>query len=353
MQTPTIQQSQPVQHEADLPLEDQIVFDIDDKMAREKYIKLAKKAAMVASIAVVSLVSGYYLSNSNSPVMPVSQTDNAAALAKIDHAATKKPKQSAPEKVAAKKANPNPMPAEQSNFPDMALHNAEPASETTLANSAAIAANTNQTTLSEGGEIDIKPVDQPPDTTAASDTPPVLTSVVNSDRQDAFSDQEAGTANFAPAPQGGTADAAKNTTAPTTETLMARTTDLASPQTNASQTSSIEDLLDQSLQMFQNKQWENLIELSNKILSINPNAMSALTNRAAANTELGLFAAALADCNMAVRIDPDNPLAINNRGYVYEKMGDFQNAIMDYEHACTLGVDLSCKEAKRLKSSKQ
>jgi hypothetical protein len=38
---------------------------------------------------------------------------------------------------------------------------------------------------------------------------------------------------------------------------------------------------------------------------------------------------------------------------VYEKMGDNQNAIADYEQACTLGVELSCKEAQRLKSSKQ
>jgi len=99
---------------------------------------------------------------------------------------------------------------------------------------------------------------------------------------------------------------------------------------------------------FENEQWELLIELSNQILVKDPGVVTALTNRAAANTEVGSYAQALADCNLAIKLEPNNPLAINNRGYVYEKMGDTQNAISDYQKACELGIEVSCREAQRL-----
>ena len=121
------------------------------------------------------------------------------------------------------------------------------------------------------------------------------------------------------------------------------------PDTGQTSQQQIDSLLKQSLQAFNNKQWQTLIDLSNKVLALDPKMVNALTNRAAAYTELSLYGLALKDCNAVLEADPKNALAINNRGYVYEKMGDKQNAVTDYQNACALGVQLSCKEAARLK----
>jgi regulator of sirC expression with transglutaminase-like and TPR domain len=156
-----------------------------------------------------------------------------------------------------------------------------------------------------------------------------------------------GTANFLPAPLSDDTGVAETpATIPANEAVA---TDATPPPVDDNE---LKRLLDQSLQAFQNEKWQALIELSNNILAIDPTVTTALTNRAAAYTELGSFGDALADCNRAIKLEPKNPLAINNRGYVYEKMGDYQNATVDYEKACALGVEISCKEAQRLKSRK-
>ncbi|WP_455204764.1 tetratricopeptide repeat protein [Kaarinaea lacus] len=130
-----------------------------------------------------------------------------------------------------------------------------------------------------------------------------------------------------------------------TQTSTEQAAQTASPQSSSQ---SLQSLLDESLQRFQNQEWQTVIELSDKILALDPNATTALTNRAVAHTELGDYEAALQDCNLAININPDDPLAYNNRGYIYEKMQRIQEAVGDYQSACDLGIELSCKEVKRL-----
>jgi len=112
----------------------------------------------------------------------------------------------------------------------------------------------------------------------------------------------------------------------------------------------LEALLNENFQEFDNKAWESVITSSNKIISLAPQSTAALINRSVAYTELGMFSLAIADANRVIDIEPENALAFNNRGYAYEKMADFVKAAGDYQTACNLGIALSCKEVERLQA---
>ena len=46
---------------------------------------------------------------------------------------------------------------------------------------------------------------------------------------------------------------------------------------------------------------------------------------------------ALADCDEALRLRPNDPYAFDTRGLVYLKLGDFNKAIADYDQSILLG----------------
>ena len=77
----------------------------------------------------------------------------------------------------------------------------------------------------------------------------------------------------------------------------------------------------------------------------------AYTNRSAAYAEKGRLKEALRDSNKALRLDPSFPLAFNNRGYVYELMGETKKAAADYLKSCSLGFDLGCENLARLEKN--
>lgn len=328
-------QTKPVTREADLSLEDQIDFDIDPEDIREKYFRIGKTVATTLSIAIVSFICGYYVGGSSGSEPPVAQTAESTVLAETEHVATKNTKPPAPKKPAPQKAKPKPAPA-------IATADTEIANDTPAGTA----------TVFEGKEIDIEHFEQPANTEKTTESPPEPTASPSPNKalsasRDFESTEVQGTVNFLPAPLSDDTGVAETpATIPANEAVA---TDATPPPVDDNE---LKRLLDQSLQAFQNEKWQALIELSNNILAIDPTVTTALTNRAAAYTELGSFGDALADCNRAIKLEPKNPLAINNRGYVYEKMGDYQNATVDYEKACALGVEISCKEAQRLKSRK-
>jgi hypothetical protein len=327
MRTPPTK-AKPVKREAELPEEEQIILDMDGELGRAKYLILGKQLAVALALLLVTFIGGFYLGGSNSNDDAVAQQDSATTTAKSDQTTIAPPEKQAAKKVTPQKAKPKPV--NKTAF--------DRATENTM--------KSNTATVFEGKDIDIEQFESP------------------SASLESESDPIAGRTDSPSAPQGDkslTAEftAAEPTSSPnsdtTSDSITAADTQVAILEKSQTQTETangenyLQALLDKSLQSFENKQWKTLIELSNEILAIDPSTVTALTNRAAANTELGDFAAALADCNRAIKIESENPLAINNRGYVYEKMGDFQNAILDYQKACTLGVKLSCSEAKRLK----
>ena len=330
-------QTQPVR-EADLSLESHIDFDIDEKVLREKYYKIGKKVAAALGIAIVSFICGYYVGGSNTSPTPVSQTDIDAALAKMEQSITKKTQQPAPKKSAPKKAKPKPAPVKQTSEPASLETSPEPTSDVPPGAAAVF----------EGKEIDIEQFEQPILSNETSQKPTDLAGDPSNEFDDAVASaiaSETGTANFLTTPANDEASGVAGEPGTSTAPMAAAT------ETAQAAEDDMQNLLDQSLQAFENEQWELLVELSNQILVKDPGVVTALTNRAAANTELGSYVQALADCNLAIKLDPNNPLAINNRGYVYEKMGDPKNAIADYQKACELGIEVSCNEAQRLQAT--
>ncbi len=118
------------------------------------------------------------------------------------------------------------------------------------------------------------------------------------------------------------------------------------------QQASLAKLTSLSYDRFQQKDWYAVIDVTTQILQLDPSNTIAYVNRAGAHTELGEYEKALDDCNNALIIDPQMGIAYNNKGYVFELMGQLRQAALEYETACTLGVTPSCNDFKRLANRK-
>lgn len=113
----------------------------------------------------------------------------------------------------------------------------------------------------------------------------------------------------------------------------------------------IKNMLDESKTAFRKKQWERVVELTSKVLELDPERAVAYTNRAGAFFYMGLYEEAIADCDKAIRINPDFGLAYNNRGAALEGMGNPDEALQEYASGCKLGNLLACQNYDRLKVS--
>jgi len=110
----------------------------------------------------------------------------------------------------------------------------------------------------------------------------------------------------------------------------------------------IANLVAQSYTAFSQKNWNNVVKLSDEILSYDPNNLTALANRAGAFAESGELTRALDDCNKALSIDNNYALAHHNKGYVYELMGQTDKAVLEYQLSCGNNIAASCAEHRRL-----
>ena len=63
---------------------------------------------------------------------------------------------------------------------------------------------------------------------------------------------------------------------------------------------------------------------------------STFLKRSSEKIEVGDYEEAIADLNEAIRLDPNNAVAWNNRGFSKNKLGDYQGAIADLDEAIRL-----------------
>src|SRR3989338_8184593 len=54
-----------------------------------------------------------------------------------------------------------------------------------------------------------------------------------------------------------------------------------------------------------------------------------------------LMGQAIADCDKALKLNPNDAIAYNNRGYAKDKLGDYKGAIKDYDKAIELNPKLA------------
>jgi len=82
--------------------------------------------------------------------------------------------------------------------------------------------------------------------------------------------------------------------------------------------------------------WNNSIALWTHVITWNPQSDLAYNSRGEAYSQKGENAKALADFNMAIKIDPQHTEAYNNRGVVYSVLGQKAKAISDFSKALQL-----------------
>jgi tetratricopeptide (TPR) repeat protein len=113
----------------------------------------------------------------------------------------------------------------------------------------------------------------------------------------------------------------------------------------------IKVLLDESLQEFQNENWDRVIVLSSWVLLLQKDNSRALSNKASAFAEKGMLDEALDVVTYATKVNPDNGIAYHNKGYILELMHRSKEAALQYEIACGLGVEQSCMDLRNVSSS--
>ncbi|MES2353950.1 MAG: hypothetical protein V4568_05980 [Pseudomonadota bacterium] len=105
---------------------------------------------------------------------------------------------------------------------------------------------------------------------------------------------------------------------------------------------------EKSYQSALKEEWAEVIRTASVAVSLNPEAVNAYINRAWAYTAKGLFNKASADINRALEIEPDNVLALNNRGIIFRNTGAWGLARTDFENACKKSFEVSCNNFKEL-----
>ncbi len=89
----------------------------------------------------------------------------------------------------------------------------------------------------------------------------------------------------------------------------------------------------------QSRVWKDRLSLWNHALKINPDNYIAYDNRAPAYTASGQLEAAMADYDEAIRLNPEFADAYYGRGGVWEKLGDLQKSLTDYDKAIELNPE--------------
>jgi tetratricopeptide (TPR) repeat protein len=100
---------------------------------------------------------------------------------------------------------------------------------------------------------------------------------------------------------------------------------------------------------FSKKDWDSVIRFTSEIAE---NEV-ALSVRGGAYANKQLLVAAMADCDAAIKMNPNLALAYNNKGYALELMGKKKEAALNYQFACNLNMPLGCSNRKRLTASEK
>jgi tetratricopeptide (TPR) repeat protein len=92
----------------------------------------------------------------------------------------------------------------------------------------------------------------------------------------------------------------------------------------------------QGVEAFRKQDYDRAIERFSDALKDNPNDAAAYNNRGSAYYYKGDFDRAIADHNQALKLDPKNALAYYNRGSAHRKKDEFERAVADFQEAIRL-----------------
>lgn len=108
-------------------------------------------------------------------------------------------------------------------------------------------------------------------------------------------------------------------------------------------------MLDDATGKFSDGNWGAVIASTSKVIDMAPGNVSAYVSRSGAYANTGRLPDALADAETAIRLNPNDGMAYNNRGYAFELMNKPRQASLDFEIACNLKVELGCVNLKRIR----
>ncbi len=96
--------------------------------------------------------------------------------------------------------------------------------------------------------------------------------------------------------------------------------DEAVNSSSVSKINTVEDLLERSNALRDNKQYAEAIEVCDRVLRLDPNNSYAYNNKGWALNELGRYKEGFAAYNTALRLDPNNSIAQNNKKIAIENL---------------------------------
>lgn len=99
---------------------------------------------------------------------------------------------------------------------------------------------------------------------------------------------------------------------------------------------SVEDLGFLASAYFYSGRYQKAKNTFDKILSLKPNDLFALNNRATTHIRLGNRKEAVDDINNAIKLFPNNWYSFYNRGIALTQQGRYKEALADYNHALKL-----------------
>lgn len=106
----------------------------------------------------------------------------------------------------------------------------------------------------------------------------------------------------------------------------------------------VEFFLKKADEAFNRRDWDSVIQYTSEISQSDV----ALSVRGGAFAYKGMFTEAIKDCDTAIKMNPNSALAYNNKGFTLELMGKKRDALLNYEFACNLKMNLGCDNLKRL-----
>ena len=113
-------------------------------------------------------------------------------------------------------------------------------------------------------------------------------------------------------------------------------------------TGEVDNLLRKSATFFKQKDWQSVLQITGKVLSIDPGNFIAYANRSAAYSYMGQLDDAVKEAEKAIAMNSKFGLAYNNRGYALELMGKTIDAMVDYRLGCLYNSNTACDNYLRL-----
>jgi len=108
----------------------------------------------------------------------------------------------------------------------------------------------------------------------------------------------------------------------------------------------VADWTNKSYDHLQKNEWAEAIRTASAAINLNKNFDIPYVNRATAYIQHGYMEKASNDIDTALALNPNNALAINMKGYLYQQGGDMDKAMRFYSKACNNKLEIGCSNFK-------